>query len=80
MMISTSLWTDQPDVAETVIADLDQEDFDLDTPPGTDGDMEGSATVIASLDEDMLWMTIFPSTPRHRSNHRPLRMTCRSKR
>jgi pilus assembly protein FimV len=42
-----------PDVAETVIADLDQEDFDLGLPSETDGDSEGTATVIANLDDSM---------------------------
>jgi predicted Zn finger-like uncharacterized protein len=43
---------DPPEVAETVIADLDQEDFDLDLPSETDGDPEGNATVIANLDDE----------------------------
>jgi len=37
----------QPDVA-----DLDQEDFDLDFPVEMDGDPEGTATVIANLDDE----------------------------
>jgi pilus assembly protein FimV len=45
---------DQPDVAETIIADLDQEDFDLGLPPDIDSDSEGTATVIANLDDDTM--------------------------
>jgi hypothetical protein len=41
-------------VAETVIADLDQDDFDLDVPPETGGVSEGTATVIANLDDESL--------------------------
>ena len=43
-----------PDVEETVIADLDADDFDLDVPSGADGESEGTATVIANLDDDAL--------------------------
>ncbi|MCB2147857.1 MAG: DUF3426 domain-containing protein [Deltaproteobacteria bacterium] len=43
-----------PEVEETVIADLDKEDLDLDLLPETDGDSEGTATVIANLDDDSL--------------------------
>ena len=48
----------QPDVVDTVIADLDKEDFDLDPPRDTDGDPEGTATVIANLDDDALDLDI----------------------
>jgi hypothetical protein len=37
-----------------VIADLDEDDFDLDVPPEADDDSEGTATVIANLDDDAL--------------------------
>lgn len=43
---------DQPEIAETIINDLDQDDFDLDLPADTDGDPEGTATVIANLDDE----------------------------
>ncbi len=43
---------DQPEIAETIIADLDQEDFDLDLPSDTDGDLEDNATIIANLDDE----------------------------
>jgi pilus assembly protein FimV len=43
-----------PDAAETVIADLDQDDLDLGVPPENDDDSEGNATVVANLDDDAL--------------------------